>query len=95
MKKSIDKVIEVFEEKTLRSCISVYNCLTRHNFLVDDLIQYFDARSEKAEIETIDGHVEEIKKFQAKWETVAPRCPDCGDVLVIPKKALLVSLVTI
>ncbi len=76
--------MEIFDPKTLRSAVSVYNNLKRHGHRIEDLEDYFKKVRKAEELSQEEWKVEAEKQIR-EWQAIAPLCPTCGGFLNPPK----------
>ncbi|KKN24920.1 hypothetical protein LCGC14_0890100 [marine sediment metagenome] len=82
--RTLESVVEVFGDKSLRTYLKIYSYLTRHGLKTSDLIDHYDRIEEQTEVDVGKGKIE-LEEMRKAWEAVVPLCPSCGGYLNPPR----------
>lgn len=81
----IEQKLSVFNLARLQEFLSISKHLKKCKIGEEELKDYFAYILVKSE-KQIQKNRDEIKKEVETWGRVAPKCPDCGDVLPRPER---------
>lgn len=84
MKKTLEQTVAAFDEKAIRSAISVYSCLKRHGYEISDL-EKWNRSLQNEQVRYEELRKKEVERRRKEWESIAPLCPKCGKYLSPPK----------
>lgn len=89
LEERIEKVTAGFGLGLIQDVVTLIDLLTQHDINIKDLRDYVELKKERGQEEREKERVETFnrqEREQKLWGVVAPKCPDCGDVLVRPKR---------
>lgn len=95
--KEVDKITQGFGFGLIQDTITVIDFISHHNITISELREYVYFRKDQSARE-VEREEAEFLSRQARenklWESVAPQCPECGDILVRPAKLCGKSVAT-
>lgn len=87
--REIDKVTQGFGFGLVQDAVTLLDLASHHSITVEELRKYVYFKKDQSVRELEREESESLgrqKRENKLWESVAPKCPDCGDILVRPKK---------